>query len=181
MSQNQGLNGPFVAGAANPAAVTKAAAATSKSTTKNTGSSKKEKKDTVLVSGLPYNTPQQKELIDKCDWMDKFLYGARMLMGGNNVNGFLRGCATAQRIKKQRARQVASTKKPTPGAPPGADGTDAEKKTQKPVYNQEEEEKLKKGKISIADWRCARLCHFAQCFRFQCRHHESKDGQETQR
>lgn len=148
----QGLKGPAAAGVpAIPAPAPKAVSTTSKSTTKSSGSTKKEKKDTVVVSGLPYNTPQQKELIDKCDWMDKFIYGARMLMGGNNVNGFLRGCATAQRIKKQRARQVASTKKTAPPTAPGIDGTEKEKKTAKPVYNQEEEEKLKKGKISAAN------------------------------
>jgi hypothetical protein len=102
---------------------------------------KKVVKDTSLVSGLPYNTPQQKQRLDKCEWPDRLLYATRMLFGGNNVNGFLRGTATAQRIKKQRARQVGITKKVTPGASPDAvDGKD------KGVgWDQEEEEKLKKG------------------------------------
>jgi hypothetical protein len=64
-----------------------------------------------------------------------------MLFGGNNVNGFLRGTATAQRIKKQRARQVAITKKAGSGAT--LDGT--ETKDKGIGWDQEEEEKLKKG------------------------------------
>ena len=57
------------------------------------------------------------------------------------MNGFLRGTATAQRIKKQRARQVGITKKLTPGTSP--DATDLKDKGV--GWDQEEEEKLKKG------------------------------------
>ena len=102
---------------------------------------KKVVKEACLVSGLPYNTPQQKQRLDKCEWPDRLLYATRMLFGGNNVNGFLRGTATAQRIKKQRARQVGITKKLTPGASP--DATDLKDKGV--GWDQEEEEKLKKG------------------------------------
>jgi len=102
---------------------------------------KKVVKETCLVSGLPYNTPQQKQRLDKCEWPDRLLYATRMLFGGNNVNGFLRGTATAQRIKKQRARQVGITKKLTPGASPDA----ADAKDKGVGWDQEEEEKLKKG------------------------------------
>ena len=38
------------------------------------------------------------------------MWATRLLLGGNSVNGFLKACATAQRIKKQRARQNNSSK-----------------------------------------------------------------------
>ncbi len=110
--------------------------------TKSKSSTKKIVKEASLVSGLPYNTPQQKQRLDKCEWPDRLLYATRMLCGGNNVNGFLRGTATAQRIKKQRARQVGLTKKSLPGA--AADWTDTKDKAG--GWDQAEEEKLKKGK-----------------------------------
>lgn len=70
-----------------------------------------------------------------------------MILGGNSVNGFLRATAAAQRIKKQRARQSAQAKK-TAAAAATAGGNaeppaDADKKS-KPVFDQAEEEKLKK-------------------------------------
>jgi len=126
-------------------------------------------KDPNLVSGMPYNTTQQKQRLDKCEWPDRLLYATRMLFGGNNVNGFQRGTATAQRIKKQRARQIGSTKKsstnttttttptggvsasggPTPGdvatAGTATAGTTTETKEKSGGWDQEEEEKLKKG------------------------------------
>jgi hypothetical protein len=110
-------------------------------------------KETSLVTGLPYNTPQQKQRLDKCEWPDRLLYATRMLFGGNNVNGFLRGTATAQRIKKQRARQVALTKKSGPGT--AADGIDSKEKVG--GWDQAEEEKLKKGQSVLAEWDFVRL------------------------
>jgi len=56
-------------------------------------------------------TPAQQELLKQCDWNDKILWSTRLFLGGHAVNGFLRATAAAQRIKKQRARQTASTKK----------------------------------------------------------------------
>lgn len=147
----QALKGPSAAGALNApaapkvAATPKASAGTTKSSTKS--STKKDTKNTLLA-GLSYNTPLQQQRLNKCDWTDRLIYASRMLLGGNNVNGFLRGTATAQRIKKQRARQVGLTKKtaPTPTAP---DPADPEKK-QKAAFSQEGEEKLKKGKVLYA-------------------------------
>lgn len=143
----QGLKGPTAATMVPiPQATSAAPTADSKSASKS--ATKKDKKEFILLSGLPYDTPVQKELLSKCDWKDKLLYASRMILGGNNVNGFLRGTATAQRIKKQRARQVSITKRST-AASQGASGTDSieDKKDKKIVYNQEEEEKLKKGKV----------------------------------
>lgn len=51
-------------------------------------------------------TEQMQQLISTLDWTDRTIYVSRLLMGGANVNGFLRATATAQRIKKQRARQI---------------------------------------------------------------------------
>jgi len=63
------------------------------------------------------------------------------------VNGFLRATAAAQRIKKQRARQSAQARKTAAAAAAaGASAeapADADKKA-KPVFDQVEEEKLKK-------------------------------------
>jgi hypothetical protein len=49
-------------------------------------------------------------LLRDCNWADRTLWAARQMLGGQSVNGFLRSTATVQRIKKQRARQVAQTK-----------------------------------------------------------------------
>jgi hypothetical protein len=144
----QGLKGPAAPVVPTPKAAAPASNMASKSAPKS--STKKDKRDATLLSGLPYNTPSQKELLNKCDWKDRLLYASRMLLGGNNVNGFLRGTATAQRIKKQRARQVGITKKSQQQSPiPGMDATEADKKDKKTIFVQEEEEKLKKGKIQI--------------------------------
>jgi hypothetical protein len=120
----------------------------------SSSSSKKDKKEVSLLSGLPYNTALQKELLDKCDWQNRLIYASRMLLGGNSVNGFLRGTATAQRIKKQRARQVGITKKAAAAAaqagssaapePPAVDPEKKEKKS-----SNEEEDQMKKGIISM--------------------------------
>ncbi|KAI2511495.1 SGF29 tudor-like domain [Fragilaria crotonensis] len=62
-------------------------------------------------SSAPVTTPivpseEMKHLIDQLDWADRTIFLSRLLMGGASVNGFLRATATAQRIKKQRARQI---------------------------------------------------------------------------
>ncbi|CAJ1943052.1 unnamed protein product [Cylindrotheca closterium] len=98
-------------------------------------------------SGFPYNTDEQNKLLSYCEWKDKVLWASRMILGGNSVNGFLRATAAAQRIKKQRARQSAQARK-TAAAAASTGGNaeaaaDADKKA-KPVFDQVEEEKLKK-------------------------------------
>ena len=113
------------------------------------------------------------QMLSQCDYGDRFIWASRVLWGGNSVNGFLRATATAQRIKKQRARQNNSTKMSrlakaasTSGAavPPGTDdkkGAATAASTAalagakpsaptgggpkaKEVFNQQEEEMLKK-------------------------------------
>jgi hypothetical protein len=54
---------------------------------------------------------QQKLLLVQCDWKDKTLWATRQILGGNSINGFLKATATTQRIKKQRARQLALSRK----------------------------------------------------------------------
>mmetsp|Transcript_23687 Transcript_23687/g.65755 ORF Transcript_23687/g.65755 Transcript_23687/m.65755 type:complete len:710 (+) Transcript_23687:120-2249(+) len=126
---------------------------------------------------LEFNTPKQNQMLSQCDHIDRTIWATRVLWGGNAVNGFLRSTATAQRIKKQRARQNNSTKmsraakaasasgaalnsatgddnkKGATGTGPvgmsnaksgisGGGGTSASKS--KEVFNQQEEELLKK-------------------------------------
>jgi hypothetical protein len=50
-------------------------------------------------------------LLSQCNSTDRTLWAAQQLLGGAQINGFLRSTATAQRIKKQRARQVQWKKK----------------------------------------------------------------------
>lgn len=155
----QELKGPIPAGMppVPTAAVASPPSVSSKTTAKSATKKEKDKKEVSLLSGLPYNTLQQKQRLDKCDWVDRVIYASRMLLGGNNVNGFLRGTATAQRIKKQRARQVGITKKSASSAPGSmVDGADADKKDKKSIFNQEEEEKLKKGEPSEVCYRLFR-------------------------
>lgn len=84
---------------------------------------------------LDFNTPKQIQLLSQCDYADRTIWATRVLWGGNSVNGFLRATATAQRIKKQRARQNNSTKMSrlakaasTTGVAPGASAGDDDKK-----------------------------------------------------
>jgi hypothetical protein len=65
---------------------------------------------TTTTTTLDFNTPKQNQLLSQCDYADRTIWATRVLWGGNSVNGFLRATATAQRIKKQRARQNNSTK-----------------------------------------------------------------------
>ena len=51
-------------------------------------------------------TEQMKQLMTTLNWTDRSIYISRLMLGGASVNGFLRATATAQRIKKQRARQI---------------------------------------------------------------------------
>eukprot|EP00980_Cylindrotheca_fusiformis_P001141 scaffold319_cov97-Cylindrotheca_fusiformis.AAC.1 len=110
----------------------KASSSTKKSDPKNAAGS----------SGLSYNTSQQNKLLSYCEWKDKVLWASRLILGGNSINGFLRATATAQRIKKQRARQSALAKKTAASASGG--NSEAADKRAKPVFDQVEEEKLKK-------------------------------------
>lgn len=61
---------------------------------------------------LPLLHPPPQEIdvvkfLNQCDWKDKVIYVARQLLGGSTVNGFQRATSAAQKIKKQRQRQVA--------------------------------------------------------------------------
>jgi hypothetical protein len=102
----------------------------------------------VQITGLSYNTSQQNKLLANCEWKDKMMWASRMVLGGNSINGFLRATATAQRIKKQRARQSSSAKKiaMAAAAAAAAEGDEAALKQAqaKPIFDQLEEEKLKK-------------------------------------
>lgn len=114
---------------------------------KSNATKKTDNKNITGPSGFPYNTDKQNKLLSYCEWKDKVLWASRMILGGNSVNGFLRATAAAQRIKKQRARQSAQAKK-TAAAAAAAGGkddsaADADKKA-KPIFDQVEEEKLKK-------------------------------------
>eukprot|EP00536_Pseudo-nitzschia_multiseries_P009355 jgi/Psemu1/288401/fgenesh1_pg.258_\ len=87
--------------------------ASSKSTTTSSKSGVSSVSTSRQVPGnttLEFNTPKQNQLLSQCDHVDRTIWATRVLWGGNAVNGFLRATATAQRIKKQRARQNNSTK-----------------------------------------------------------------------
>mmetsp|Transcript_19122 Transcript_19122/g.41524 ORF Transcript_19122/g.41524 Transcript_19122/m.41524 type:complete len:315 (+) Transcript_19122:86-1030(+) len=88
-----------------------------KTSTKTSSSSNKSGVSLVTASrqvpgntALEFNTTKQNQMISQCDYIDRTIWSTRVLWGGNAVNGFLRATATAQRIKKQRARQNNSTK-----------------------------------------------------------------------
>jgi hypothetical protein len=99
----------------------------------------------IPPTGLSYNTSQQNKLLSYCEWKDKVLWASRLILGGNSINGFLRATATAQRIKKQRARQSALAKKTAAAAAVAAGSSpEAADKRVKPIFDQVEEEKLKK-------------------------------------
>jgi hypothetical protein len=59
----------------------------------------------------PLSNEEVQTLLQQCDWQDKTIYATHAFLGGSTVNGFLRYTASAQRIKKQRGRQVATSKK----------------------------------------------------------------------
>jgi hypothetical protein len=106
--------------------------------------------------GIAFDTPKQVQLLSQCDYRDKTMWAAKLLLGGNSVNGFLRATATVQRIKKQRARQNNSTKQSRAAAAAkaaalsGGDPAAAAAGTGKIArgaaaqFDQSEEEKLKK-------------------------------------
>ena len=108
------------------------------------------KKDSFLRSQIPIaqmSLTQQTQLLTQCDWKDKTMWATRQILGGNSINGFLRATATAQRIKKQRARQLALTKKSstsTSGVPSGKFDDDKKDAALKKSFDQSEEEQLKK-------------------------------------
>ena len=66
---------------------------------------------------------QTQQLLNSCDWKDRTMWVSRQLLGGNATNGFLRATATVQRIKRQRARQTAQSKKKAEAEAKGEDGT----------------------------------------------------------
>jgi hypothetical protein len=118
-------------------------------TPKIASSAKKDSSKAANATGLLYNTAEQRSHLSHCDWRDKIMFAARLILGGNSINGFLRATATAQRIKKQRARQLALTKKTAAAAAAAATGTLPEpeekaKENSKKGFDQSEEEKLKK-------------------------------------
>lgn len=66
-----------------------------------------------LAIPLPPRLSQDEvmRLLSQCNSTDRTLWTVQQLLGGAQINGFLRSTATAQRIKKQRARQVQWKKK----------------------------------------------------------------------
>lgn len=80
---------------------------------------------------------QAAAMVKQCDWIDKALWSSRQILGGQQVNGFLRSTATVQRFKKQRARQHAKTRHDKQQGEDAKVGLSAEKE-------QEAEEVLKK-------------------------------------
>lgn len=84
-----------------------------------------------------------RKLLRECDWVDKTIWSARQIFGGQALNGFLRSTATVQRVKKQRARQTASTKAKHPTEQSAAPD-DASMKRDADVASQAAEEALKK-------------------------------------
>jgi hypothetical protein len=59
----------------------------------------------------PPSSEQVKQWLAQCNWKDRTIYVSRQIMGGSSINGFARATSTVQRIKKQRARQVAALQK----------------------------------------------------------------------
>ena len=59
----------------------------------------------------PPSSEQVQQWLAQCDWKDKTIYVSRQVMGGSSINGFAKATSTVQRIKKQRARQVAALQK----------------------------------------------------------------------
>lgn len=68
------------------------------------------------LAATPLTLEQARPLLDQCDWVDKSIWAARQIMGGQAVNGFLRATATMQRMKKQRQRQINKTSGGADGA-----------------------------------------------------------------
>ena len=69
------------------------------------------KEEYVQPSSPPLSQEEKQNLLARCNRTDRTIWAAHQLLGGVAVNGFLRSTATAQRIKKQRARQVQWKKK----------------------------------------------------------------------
>jgi hypothetical protein len=59
----------------------------------------------------PPSSDQVRQWLAQCDWKDKTIYVSRQLMGGSSINGFAKATSAAQRLKKQRGRQIASVNK----------------------------------------------------------------------
>jgi hypothetical protein len=71
------------------------------------------------IATKPPSDDQIRQWVAQCDWKDKTIHISRQFLGGSTINGFLKATASAQRIKKQRARQLAGAKKKAsdPSAP----------------------------------------------------------------
>jgi hypothetical protein len=69
---------------------------------------------TVSAPTLTLPVEEVRKLLNDCDWVDKTIWAARQIFGGQALNGFLRSTATVQRVKKQRARQTSSTRAKQP-------------------------------------------------------------------
>ena len=69
------------------------------------------KKESIQPPPPPLSQEEKQNLLARCNRTDRTIWAAHQLLGGVAVNGFLRSTATAQRIKKQRARQVQWKKK----------------------------------------------------------------------
>ena len=98
---------------------------------KSSGSSANTSRQIQSNSILEFNTPEQNQLLSQCDYTDRVIWATRVLCGGNSVNGFLRATASAQRIKKQRARQNNSTKMSRAAKAAGATTGEDDKKGSK--------------------------------------------------
>ena len=86
---------------------------------------------------------QQAVLLAQTNWIDRTLWVSRQLFGGQALNGFLRATATAQHVKKQRARQTASARAKTTITPPNEDQQQAEEQLKLAVMNARTAKKIK--------------------------------------
>lgn len=103
-----------------------------------------------------------RSLLSKCTWEERVIFAARQLLGGHAVNGFLRGTAAAQRMKKQRGRQAATAQAKrvekaeaaaaaavgTEGAAAAAAAAEEAKKKKAYKTDQEAEEGLKEDTLN---------------------------------
>ena len=112
--------------------------------------------NTNTTGGRP-TEQQMQQMLANCDWKDRTMWVSRQLLGGNATNGFLRATATVQRIKRQRARQTAQSKKkaevkeddptaPAAAAATGAAGAASKEKDSKEAKEKEAKEKQEAAK-----------------------------------
>jgi hypothetical protein len=65
------------------------------------------------IAMKPPSDNQICQWVEQCNWKDKTIHISRQFMGGSTINGFLKATASAQHIKKHRARKLAGAKKKT--------------------------------------------------------------------